>query len=184
MTTTQMRGQTKPGIDTDAARPTAGSVFAARALAVLRIAFGLTFLWAFFDKLFGWGYATPSAKSWINGGDPTAGFLKSADGPFADFYHGLVGDWWVTPLFMVGLAGIGLALTLGIGMRIAAATGALLYLMMWSVALPPANNPVLDDHILGAITLIVLAATAAGNTWGLGRVWSSLDIVRDRGVLK
>ena len=184
MTTTQMRAKKQAGIDTVADRPSAGSVFAARALAVLRIAFGLTFLWAFFDKLFGWGYATPSAKSWINGGDPTAGFLKSSEGPFADFYHGLVGDWWVTPLFMIGLAGIGLALTLGIGMRIAAATGTLLYLMMWSVALPPANNPVLDDHIIGAISLVVLAATAAGNTWGLGKIWSSLDVVRNHGVLK
>src|SRR5262245_11318184 len=184
MTTTPMRPHSRTSIEPDAGRPSTSSVFAARSLAVLRIAYGLTFLWAFFDKLFGWGYATPSAKSWINGGDPTAGFLKSSDGPFADFYHGLVGDWWVTPLFMIGLAGIGLALTLGIGMRIAAFCGTVLYLMMWSVALPPQTNPVLDDHILGALTLIVLAATAAGNTWGLGKVWSSLGLVRRYGVLK
>jgi thiosulfate dehydrogenase [quinone] large subunit len=43
---------------------------------------------------------------------------------------------------------------------------------------------VLDDHILGALTLIVLAATFAGNTWGLGKVWSSLGLVRRYGVLK
>ena len=152
---------------------------AGRALAVLRIAFGFTFLWAFVDKLFGLGYATPSGKGWIDGGDPTAGFLgKGTSGPFKDFYQGLVGDWWVTPLFMIGLAGIGLALTLGIGMRIAAVSGALLYLLMWSANLPPENNPVLDEHILGAITVVVLALVAAGNVWGLGRRWSGLDFVR------
>jgi thiosulfate dehydrogenase [quinone] large subunit len=154
------------------------TVWAGRALAVLRIAYGLTFLWAFVDKLFGFGYATKSGKGWIDGGDPTAGFLgKGTSGPFKDFYQGLVGDWWVTPLFMVGLAGIGLALTLGIGMRIAAGAGALLYLLMWSAALPPENNPVLDEHILGAITVVVLALVAAGNVWGFGKWWGTLDIV-------
>ena len=35
-------------------------------LGVLRILFGITFLWAFVDKLFGFGKATPSESSWIN----------------------------------------------------------------------------------------------------------------------
>jgi thiosulfate dehydrogenase [quinone] large subunit len=152
---------------------------AGRVFAVLRIAFGLTFLWAFVDKVFGLGYATPSGKGWIDGGDPTAGFLgKGTSGPFADFYQSLVGDFWVTPLFMIGLAGIGLALTLGIGMRIAAATGALLYVMMWSVALPPANNPVLDDHLINAAVLIGLALIGAGATLGLGNWWTKTALVR------
>ena len=65
------------------------------------------------DKLFGFGYATASGKGWIDGGDPTAGFLgKGTSGPFADFYQGLVGDWWVTPLFMVGLSAL---LMVGLG---------------------------------------------------------------------
>ena len=47
-------------------------------------------------------------------------------------------------------------------MRLAAISGALLYVLMWTVVLPPENNPVLDDHILGAITLVALAALNAG----------------------
>ena len=69
---------------------------------------------------------------------------------------------------MVALLGIGLALTFGFAMRAAAVSGAVLYLMMWSVVLPPDNNPVLDDHILGALTLLLLALVNAGSTWGLG----------------
>jgi thiosulfate dehydrogenase [quinone] large subunit len=176
-TTPHRRPMTAPVMDPKSGRAT--GVAAGRALAVLRIAFGLTFLWAFVDKVFGLGYATKSGKGWIDGGDPTAGFLgKGSVGPFADFYHSLVGDFWVTPLFMIALAGIGLALTLGIGMRIAAVSGTVLYLMMWSAVLPPTTNPVLDDHILGAITVIALALVAAGNVWGFGRDWSRLPIVQ------
>ncbi|KAB8181764.1 hypothetical protein FH610_027020, partial [Microbispora catharanthi] len=34
------------------------------AWAAARIAIGWVFLWAFLDKLFGWGFATPTAKAW------------------------------------------------------------------------------------------------------------------------
>jgi thiosulfate dehydrogenase [quinone] large subunit len=174
--------------------------FAARALAALRIAFGLTFLWAFFDKLLALGFATGRSvnpdtgaetvdrfgdAAWFNGHSPTEGFLAfGADGPFKDFYNDIAGAAWADWLFMIGLLGIGLALTLGIGMRIAAISGTLLYILMWSVVLPPDNNPVLDDHILGAISLIALAALNAGNTWGLGRFWSHTELVKNTPILR
>lgn len=172
-------------------RPTA----AERVLAVLRIAFGLTFLWAFADKLLALGFGTGrddagvvdrfGPAAWVNGGSPTKGFLSfGADGPFESFYHSIAGAAWADWAFMLGLLGIGLALTLGIGMRLAASCGALLYLMMWTVVLPPENNPVLDDHILGAITLIALALTNAGAVWGLGARWASTDLVTKNPLLR
>lgn len=167
----------------------------ARAVAVLRIAFGLTFLWAFFDKLLALGFSTGRADdgtvdrfgdaAWIHGGSPTEGFLKfGADGPLKGFYNSIAGAAWADTLFMVALLGIGLALTLGVAMRIAAASGAVLYLMMWSVALPPATNPVLDDHILGAISLVVLALLGAGTTWGLATRLEQTALVRRYPVLR
>lgn len=173
------------------ARPTP----AERVLAVLRIAFGLTFLWAFADKLLALGFGTGrddagvvdrfGPAAWVNGGSPTNGFLAfGADGPFDGFYHSIAGAAWADWAFMLGLLGIGLALTLGIGMRLAAASGALLYVMMWTVVLPPENNPVLDDHILGAITLIALALTNAGAVWGLGARWASTDLVTKNPLLR
>jgi thiosulfate dehydrogenase [quinone] large subunit len=179
---------------------TAPTAFARRALAVLRIAFGLTFLWAFFDKLLALGFSTGRSvnpetgvetvdrfgdAAWINGGNPTLGFLKfGADGPFKGFYNSIAGDAWVNVSFMFALLALGIALTFGIGMKAAAVGGTVLYLMMWSVALPPATNPVIDDHILGAITLIALAALAAGDTWGLGHWWKRESLGRDYPVLR
>lgn len=50
--------------------------------------------------------------------------------------------------------------------------------------LPPASNPFLDDHVVYAAVLIVLALLGAGDTLGLGRVWSSLPLVRRATWLK
>jgi thiosulfate dehydrogenase (quinone) large subunit len=148
-------------------------------LAGIRLALGWIFLWAFMDKAFGLGHDTTSAKSWLNGGSPTNGFLGSgAKGPFTGFYHSLAGTAFADGLFMVALLAIGGALILGIGMRLAAAGGALLTVMMWTVVLPPDNNPFLDDHLIYAAVLIVLALLGAGNTLGLGRMWAATPLVR------
>ena len=85
---------------------------------------------------------------------------------------------------MIGLASIGLALIAGVGVRLTAITGGLLYVMMWLAALPLENNPVLDDHLLGAAALAVIALTLAGDTWGLGRTWARTGIVRRFPVLR
>jgi thiosulfate dehydrogenase [quinone] large subunit len=56
--------------------------------------------------------------------------------------------------------------------------------MMWTVYLPPDNNPVLDEHVLGALTLVVLVLTYAGDTWGAGQAWARTRIVRRWPVLR
>jgi thiosulfate dehydrogenase (quinone) large subunit len=163
---------------------------AARALAVLRISTGFVFLWAFLDKTFGWNYATPSTKAWINGGSPTKGFLSSVDvGPFQGTFHNLAGTTFANWAFMLGLLGIGIALIAGIGMRIAAAAAVLMMAMMWLAEYPLAqhtnkgeptgsNNPITDYHFIYAVSAVVVALTYAGHTWGLGRWWASLPFIQ------
>ncbi|GAB1692663.1 hypothetical protein [Krasilnikovia sp. M28-CT-15] len=154
-------------------------------LAGLRLALGWIFLWAFLDKLFGLGHETAPAKAWINGGSPTAGFLsKGATGPFQDFYGSFAGAAWADWLFMIGLAAIGTALILGVGMRIAAAAGGLLLVLMWTAVLPPANNPFMDDHLIYAGVLALLALTAAGDALGLGKLWARIPLVQRLPILK
>lgn len=165
-------------------------------LAVTRLALGWTFLWAFFDKLLALGFGTGRDSetgvvdrfgdaAWINGGSPTEGFLAfGAAGPFKGFYNGIAGDAWTNWLFMGGLLAIGLALTLGVAMRIAAGAGALLLVMMWTAVLPPENNPFMDDHLIYALVLVVLALTSAGKTLGLGRMWERIPLVSKHESLK
>lgn len=161
-----------------AADSATGKTVARYSWAAARIGMSFIFLWAFADKLAGLGFSTPAGKGWIDGGSPTKGFLTGADGPLAGFYHTLAGTSFANIAFMTGLLGIGTALLLGIGMRIAAGAGALLMTMMYTVVLPPATNPLIDDHLILAVLLIGLAATGAGNTIGLGRWWAKLPLVK------
>ena len=168
-----------PAVETTRVVETTREKVARYVFAGLRIALGWIFLWAFLDKMFGLGYATPAKNAWINGGSPTKGFLAfGAAGPFKGFYNGIAGAAWADWLFMIGLAAIGTALLLGIGMRVAAVAGAILLVMMWTVVLPPANNPFMDDHLIYAGLLAALALVGAGNTLGLGRAWAKLPLVK------
>ena len=163
---------------------TAGRV-ARYTAAALRLSLGWIFLWAFLDKTFGLGHETTRAQAWIHGGSPTKGFLSfGATGPFESFYHSISGQAWADWLFMAGLLGIGVALIAGIAMRLAAAAGAALLVLMWSVALPPANNVFMDDHLVYAMVLILLAAAGAGSTRGFGKTWQSLPLVKRNGWLR
>lgn len=165
-------------------------------LALARIGLGLTFLWAFFDKLLGLGFATCRnaetntvamycEKAWINGGSPTTGFLKFATkGPLAEFYQGLAGNGVVDVLFMGGLLLIGFALVAGIGMRLATISGVVLLMMMWSSMMLPENNPLLDDHVIYSIVLLALLTSNQNQKWGLRSWWVKQSIVKRFPVLE
>jgi thiosulfate dehydrogenase [quinone] large subunit len=146
----------------------------------LRFVMGFMFLWAFVDKLFGLGFATASGKSWLDGVSPTTGFLSHSSGWFASAFQSLAGSPVVDALFMAGLCLVGLALILGVGMRVAGVGGALMVLLMWMAKFPPANNPVIDDHTVYLLVLIGLAVTniKPGRIFGLGQAWARTAIVK------
>ncbi len=149
------------------------------ALAVARVLLGFVFLWAFLDKTMGLGFATQHGKAWLDGVSPTTGFLKfgvNADGPFVDFFHSLANNPLVDWMFMLGLLGIGLALILGIGLRVAAVAGSLMLVMMWAAELPLENNPVIDEHIVYAALLWVVAF--APRKWSLIDTWLQTKYVK------
>ena len=154
---------------------------ARKVLAALRLTTGFIFLWAFLDKTFGLGFSTPSERAWINGGKPSQGFLTSdaVQGPLKGFFASIaspVSD----VLLMLGMLGIGLAVMLGIGTRVAAWAGSVVMVLMYLAELPAAggSNPLIDSHVIYALVLVLVALTSAGDTWGLGRWWKSLEIVR------
>ncbi len=154
------------------------------AIALLRLSIGFVFLWAFLDKFFGLGYATPSARAWINGGSPTKGFLSHVDvGPFQSAFNAIAGTWWADTLFMLGLLGVGLAVMLGVFLNVSAIAGSLMMVLMWAAEWPLAQftssgeltgstNPFMDYHLIYALVLIVLAVLGAGRYFGIAPWWA------------
>ena len=155
-----------------------------RVLATLRLATGFIFLWAFIDKLLGLGFSTPTERAWINGGTPSQGFLNSPAvvGPLKPFFAAIASPT-TDVLFMLGMLAIGVAVMLGIGLRISAVAGTVIMLFMYLAEWPfgadaESTNPLVDYHIIYALALITVAALSAGDTWGLGRTWKSLPLVQ------
>jgi thiosulfate dehydrogenase [quinone] large subunit len=154
------------------------------AWALTRIGLGFLFLWAFLDKLFGLGHDVPRGESWLNGGNPTKGYLESSTGPLDGLFQGMAGGWLVNVLFMAGLLAVGLALMLGVARTLATIGGVALVLLMWASHLPPAANPFLDDHVIYALVFVGLYFARADRTLGLGDRWARLPVVRKFPILR
>jgi len=172
-------------------------------LSLTRISIGLVFLWAFVDKLFGLGFHTCRDDetgtvqvlcdaSWLKGGHVTEGYLKSAAGEFGGEPAGAAGqlfkgwgdfalggfrplDW----VFMLALAGVGLALTLGIGTKIAAWSGVALLGLMYLAHFDNTNHPFLDDHIVYALATVgIVYVELQRQAVGLGKAWRNVGLVQ------
>lgn len=127
----------------------------------LRLSVGFIFLWAFLDKTFGLGFATASAKAWIHGASPTTGFLSFAvKGPFAEIFHNLAGLAVVDWLFMIGLLFVGLTLIFNKYVKWGCYAGSLMLFFMYLALLFPENNPIIDDHIVYILVLLLIAFKA------------------------
>ena len=102
-------------------------------------------------------------------------------GPLQSTFRSWAGNSLIDWLFMLGLLSIGAALVLGIGLRIAAVSGIALVALMWLAVYPPArhtstgtptgsNNPLVDDHVLEAMTCAAREVTARNSA---ARGWSA-----------
>ena len=72
---------------------------------------------------------------------------------------------------MLGLLFIGLALVLGIAMKIAAYSGSVLMFLMWLAELPLANNPLIDEHIIYIFVFVLLYKLKTGEMYGFNKKW-------------
>lgn len=153
---------------------------------LLRLSMGWLFLWPFMDKVFGLGFSTEQGKAWIDGISPTFGYLSFAThGPFAGLFQAMAGNVLVDWLFMLGLLLIGLSLMLGVGVKIASYSGAVMVgLMFIAASLPPVHNPIIDEHIVYLMIFVLFTRIPVGDYLGFGKWWSAQTIVKNNPFLR
>ena len=125
---------------------------------LLRYVMSFIFLWAFLDKVFGLGFSTNKAQAWINGGSPTHNFLLLATkGPFIKYFHTIATIPYLDWIFMLGLLFVGLTLLFNKFLKLGCLVGVVMLLLMYLSLLFPATNPIIDEHIVYILVLILLA---------------------------
>ena len=109
----------------------------------------------------------------LDPGWSAAGYLNNAK-----TFSGLFA-WFATPSVLPitnfvnewGLTLLGVSLILGIGVRLSSILGAALMMLYYFPVLefpyPNTHSYIVDEHVIYALVLLVLAALRAGRTWGL-----------------
>lgn len=155
------------------------------ALSVMRIVLGFMLIWAFFDKLLGWGRLTTKDAAMINGGSPTEYYLSSlVSGPFEGMWNALAGNQFVDILLMFGLLAVGTALMLGIASRLATIGMAIMMLMMYTLVLPPSDNILVDYHIVYICGILAIYWLGGFDRISLNGYWKELPVVKDYQILQ
>lgn len=129
-------------------------------MTLLRIALGWLFFYAGITKVINPEW---TATGYLGGAKTLKGFYgwlaSQGVSPIVDF----INEW--------GLTLLGISLILGVFVRLSAPLGALMMILYWLPILdglrPNTHAFIVDEHIVYALTLLLLAAARAGRHWGL-----------------
>ena len=153
-------------------------------LAVFRILIGWIMLWPFLDKLFGLGFATPSGGGMIDGVSPSSYVIYVTDGIFKDFYTSLAGNQIIDIIMMLGLLVLGVTLILGIASKLTTIGMTAFLLIMYSLHIPPTDNPIIDHRIILIVGLISTYFLGGYEKLSLYDKWKELSIVKRFPILE
>ena len=159
------------------------------ALVVLRTLIGWHFLYEGFFKLW--------RPAWTRDGTllgpwSSAGYLRAANGPFADVFHRLAGSSWLPAIdhvVSIGLVLIGLSLILGLFTQAGCLGAIALLVMFYAAQIPthglhePGNEGAylfVNKNLVEAAALFALFAFRTGGIAGLDRLRRSPALVRPR----
>ena len=138
-------------------------------LFLLRVSLGWMFFYAGITKILNPEW---SAFGYLKGAKTFAGFYQFLTQPGILPITNFVNEW--------GLTLLGISLIFGVFVRLSSILGAALMLLYYFPILdfpyPNAHSFVIDEHIIYALALILLAAWRAGRTYGLENWCANLPV--------
>lgn len=137
-------------------------------LFLVRITMGWMFFYAGITKVIDPAW---SAEGYLKGAKNFVGFYEWLMSPGMLPIVNFVNEW--------GLTLLGVSLILGIGVRLSAVLGValmILYYLPLGFPYPNTHSLIVDEHIIYAAALLLLASLRAGRTWGLENWCSNLPI--------
>ncbi len=152
-------------------------------LAVVRILLGWIMLWPFFDKLFGLGFATPSGSGYVEGGSPSSFVTWVTKGLFSGFYESIAGNAIIDVIFLLALLILGLTLILGFASKLTTFGMAAFLLVMYTLVVPPTDNPVVDDHIIMAVAMLAVYFLGGFDKLSINGWWKETALVKRLPIL-
>lgn len=143
----------------------------------LRISIGWMFFWAGITKIID---PTWSAEGYIKTAKNFSGLYAWFASPSVLPITNILNEW--------GLTLLGVAIFVGIFMRLSTFLGALLMLLYYFVILDfPYPNPhafIIDEHVVYVFALFVLGSLNAGRIWGIENWVSSWSIFNKFPILR
>lgn len=146
--------------------------------ALTRISLGLGYLWTFLDLTFGLGLHTPADRAWLTGNSPIRWSLINLDGYLANRLHPSSGVPALDLALMLLLLGTGTALLLGIALWPAAAANTVVMALSLLVRWPEPGDTFINAYLILLLLGLGLAASRAGDVWGVGAAWGRSAPVR------
>ena len=137
-------------------------------IALTRLALGVLFFYAGITKVLNPAW---SAAGYLSGAKNLTGFYTWLASPNILPIVNFLNEW--------GLTLLGVSLILGIAVRLSSTLGAilmLLYYLALDFPYPNAHAFLVDEHIVYALTLLLLGNLHAGRVWGLENWCAKLPI--------
>src|SRR6056297_1171499 len=139
--------------------------------------------------IMGWSFFYAGITKVIDPNWSVRGFLLYGipeGNPLVSVWTMMANDWaWLlTPLNQVGLTLIGLALILGLFVRLSAFWGAVMMLFYWMASFPFENSFLIDYHMVYVFILFGLGAFGTGRILGVDQWIEKQEIVQKNPQLR
>jgi len=120
----------------------------------------------------------------IDGVSPSSYVIYVTDGIFKDFYTSLAGNQIIDIIMMLGLLVLGVTLILGIASKLTTIGMTAFLLIMYSLHIPPTDNPIIDHRIILIVGLISTYFLGGYEKLSLYDKWKELSIVKRFPILE